>query len=134
LKGSRDLYLLTSANSGKTFSEARKLGFGTWPLKGCPMDGGGITIDSENNIHTAWQREGIVYYAEPGKPEEKIGEGRSVGMEENLVTWANGSDLVLQRINGERLKIGEGTALNVHEFKDKSLLAIWEKDGQILYK
>lgn len=84
-KGSRDPYLITSVNKGKTFSEARKLGLGTWPLKGCPMDGGGLSIGPENHIRTAWQREGIVYYAEPGMREESFGQGRGVGMSGDLI-------------------------------------------------
>lgn len=134
LKGSRDLYLITSVNKGKTFSEAQKLGLGTWPLKGCPMDGGGLSIDSENYIRTAWQRDGIVYYTEPGKAEEKIGEGRGVGMSENLIHWQKGSDLFFKRINGDQQKVGEGAALKMLELQDKSILAIWEKGDQILYK
>ena len=134
LNGSRDLYLVGSTNSGQTFSQAQKLGNGTWLLKGCPMDGGGLTIDSKNTIRTAWQRDGIVYYAEPGKPETKIGDGRSVGMNGNLVNWEKGSDLIVRRMSGEQQKIGEGTALKVYEFKDLSILAIWEKDDQIVFK
>lgn len=38
LMGSRDLYLITSSDNGATFSSAQKLGTGTWPLKGCPME------------------------------------------------------------------------------------------------
>ncbi len=134
LNGSRDLYLVTSSNSGKTFTEAQKLGTGTWQLKGCPMDGGGLSIDSKNNIHTAWQREGQVYYAQPGKPEEKVGEGRSVGMSGDLVYWEKGTDLIIQRLNREQQMVGKGTALKVYEFPDKKILAIWEKDDQIFFK
>lgn len=134
LKGSRDMYLVTSANKGKIFSEAQKLGFGTWPLKGCPMDGGGLSIDSGNDIRTAWQRDGIVYYAEPGKAEEKIGEGRGVGMSDNLIHWQKGSDLFFKRINGDQQKVGEGTALKMLELQDGSILAVWEKGGQIVCK
>lgn len=131
LKGSRDLYLITSVNRGKTFSEAQKLGLGTWPLKGCPMDGGGLSVDSENYIRTAWQRDGIVYYAEPGNLEEKIGEGRAVGTSENLIHWQKGSDLFFKRINGDQQKAGEGTVLKVLQLKNKSMLAVWEKGDQI---
>lgn len=134
LRGSRDLYLTTSSNNGQTFSEAQKLGKGTWPLKGCPMDGGGISIDSKNEIHTAWQRDGQIYYARPGQQEEKIGEGRHVGLDGNLATWESGSDLFMKPLNGEKQKIGEGTALKVFEFNGKSILAIWEKDDQIVFK
>lgn len=134
LKGSRDLYLITSSNKGETFSEAQKLGIGTWQLKGCPMDGGGLTIDSTYAIHTAWQRDGQIYFAKPGQQEEKIGEGRGVDINGNLVTWEMGSDLIVQRLNGEKQIVGEGTALKVYEFIDKSILAIWENDEQILFK
>lgn len=134
LKGSRDLYLVTSTNGGQDFSEAQKLGKGTWPLKGCPMDGGGLFIDSKNQIHTAWQRDGQIFYAEPGQQEEKIGEGRHVGMNGNLITWESGSDLIVKRLNNLEQKIGQGTALKVCELSDKSILAIWEKEEQILFK
>ena len=134
LKGSRDLYLVTSTNSGLGFSQAQKLGEGTWRLQGCPMDGGGLVIDSENEIITAWQRDGRIYYAKPGEREQKIGEGRHVGMHGNLITWESGSDLMLKPINGNPRKIGEGTALTVVELRDKSVLAIWEKDDQIVFK
>lgn len=134
LKGSRDLYLITSSNAGQSFSEAQKLGNGTWPLKGCPMDGGGLSIDSENNIHTAWQRDGQIFYAQPGLPEEKIGDGRGVGMNAHLVWWEDGSNLTLKHLGGEKEKIGEGTALKAYEFTDKTILAIWQKDKQIVFK
>lgn len=134
LKGSRDLYLITSSNNGQTFTEAQKLGIGTWQLKGCPMDGGGLSIDSKGAIHTAWQRDGNIYFAKPGHWEEKIGEGRGAGINGNLVTWETGSDLIVQRLDGEKQIIGKGTGLKVYEFIDKSILAIWENDKQILFK
>lgn len=134
LKGSRDLYVTTSADGGKTFSEAKKLGNGTWPLKGCPMDGGGISIDSKSQTHTAWQRDGVVYYAKPGHQEEKVGDGRHVALHGNLISWENGSELIMKRIDNDSQKIGEGTALELAELKDKSVLAVWEKDDQIVFK
>jgi hypothetical protein len=133
LKGSRDLYFVSSENGGKNYSQAEKLGKGTWPLKGCPMDGGGLAIDSKDQIHTAWQRERQVFYARPGQPEQKIGDGRSVGLNGNVVTWEAGSDLMIHRINGDTRKIGQGTALKVHEFSDRRVLAVWENEGQIVY-
>lgn len=117
-KGSRDPYFVSSENGGKHFSQAEKLGNGTWPLKGCPMDGGGLAIDSEDQIHTAWQRQGNVFYVQPGQPEHKIGEGRSIGLSGNIVTWEAGADLIIHRINGDTRNIGQGTALQVHEFSD----------------
>lgn len=134
VKGSRDLYIISSTNKGQSFTDAQKLGNGTWPLKGCPMDGGGLTIDSNNNIHTAWQRDGVVYIADPAKAEERIGEGRSVGLNGDLVTWEKGSDLMIKKIGGGEQKIGEGTALKTFRFNDNSILAIWENADQIVTK
>jgi hypothetical protein len=128
------LYLVTSENNGKSFSDEQKLGKGTWPLKGCPMDGGGLSIDSKNQIHTAWQRDGIVYYAVPGLPEQRIGEGRHVGLDGPIITWENGSDIMMKRIDGAVRKLGEGTNLRVFEMNDKSMLAVWEMNGQIVFK
>ena len=44
------------------------------------------------------------------------------------------SDLILKKWNSGAQKIGEGTALKVHELKDKSILAVWEKDDQVVFK
>jgi hypothetical protein len=134
LRGSRDLYLINSTDGGKTFSSAQKLGNGTWQLKGCPMDGGGVTIDSHNQISTAWQREGQVFYAEPGKPEQKIGDGRHVGLTGKIITWERGSDLIVKVIDQPEQKIGEGTALKVLELQDKTKLLVWEANDKIVFK
>ncbi len=134
LRGSRDLYLMSSANGGKTFSAAQKLGTGTWQLKGCPMDGGSVTIDTNNEVRTAWQREGQVFYAEPGKPEQRMGDGRHVDMSENIITWERGSDLIIKPVDLPEQKIGEGTALKVLELLDQTKLFVWEKNDQIVYK
>jgi hypothetical protein len=134
LKGSRDLYLTTSKDGGKTFSKAQKLGNGTWPLKGCPMDGGGLSIDKNDQISTAWQRDGIVYYTLPGKAEEKIAEGRHVGLSGDIISWEKGSEILMRKLSGAQQTVGEGTGLQITELKDKSFLAVWEKDNQVVFK
>jgi hypothetical protein len=132
--GSRDLYLINSYDNGKTFTDARKLGDGTWPLNACPMDGGGLSITSDNLIHTAWQRQNQVFYAMPGKMEESLGEGRSVGLNGDLVYWQKGNDLIIKRINGEPKPIGQGTALAAIEVNKATILAVWRLENQIVYK
>ena len=74
LGGSRDMYLSRS-RAGADFGPAEKLGTGTWKLKGCPMDGGGVVI-SQGRIFTAWRREGTVYLVEPGGQEVALGQGK----------------------------------------------------------
>ena len=98
------------------------------------MDGGGLVIDSKNEIHTAWQRDGQIYYVKPGEQEQKIGEGRHVGMFGNIITWESGSELIIKPIEGEIRKIGEGTALTLFQLHDKSILAVWENDDQIVFR
>ncbi len=70
VSGSRDMYLLQSDNAGRNFSSAQKLGKGTWPLKACPMDGGGLIFDKMGNIQTTWQRQGVVNDGEDSVDEE----------------------------------------------------------------
>ena len=134
LRGSRDCYLTASLNGGQTFATAQKLGAGTWILNACPMDGGGLVIDKNDQIHTAWRREGQVYYAEPGKAEIKAGEGKNVGVSGNILFWQRGSDLIIKPIIGKEQKIGEGTALQVFDCDDQSILAVWEQNNQIKFK
>jgi hypothetical protein len=133
LKGSRDLYFMTSSNEGKTFGGAEKLGTGTWVLEGCPMDGGGLTINSKNQIQTAWQRDGFVYYSIPGQPEERVGEGRNVSLTNDIVSWQKGKDLVMRKRGSEEQKIGQGSALQLHQLPDNSLLGVWEQEKQIVF-
>jgi hypothetical protein len=134
IMGSRDLYLINSFDSGGSFSSAQKLGIGTWPLKACPMDGGGLSMVTESYIQTAWQRDGQVFYSIAGKPEQNIGSGRGVSMNGNLIYWQNGDDLVIKSINGQPTPVGQGTALTAVELKDSSILVVWQQDNQIVYK
>lgn len=137
INGSRDLYLTSSSDGGLEFGNPTKLGNGTWKLKGCPMDGGGISIDKNDLVHTVWQREGTVYYDQPGRSETRIAEGRSCnlfGSETPFVTWQVGAQIYGQPLNGNRITIGDGVAVNIVQLKDEGLLATWENDGKILIR
>lgn len=136
LNGSRDLYVMVSSNRGSQFGNAAKLGNGTWKLNACPMDGGGILIDKNNNMHTVWQREGAVYYDQPGEAESRIAEGRSCGLfgdEAPFMTWQEGREIYGQPLHGARTIIGEGSFVNVVQLMD-GWLATWEWQGKIVYK
>jgi hypothetical protein len=63
LGGSRDLWAAVSTDGGRTFPAPRKLGTGSWPLKGCPMDGGSAVYDNAGKLLTVWRRESTVYSA-----------------------------------------------------------------------
>ncbi len=69
LGGARDMWAAVSTDGGKTFPQPQKLGTGSWPLKGCPMDGGALSYDATGALATVWRREGTVYSATPGAAE-----------------------------------------------------------------
>jgi hypothetical protein len=75
LNGDRDMFLISSADGGRTFDTVRKLGQGTWTLRACPMDGGGFTADANGVVHTIWRRGQTIYRCADGQPEEKLGPG-----------------------------------------------------------
>ena len=74
LSGARDMYYCSSKDRGKTFSNAVKLGRGTWPLNACPMDGGSIAGNAEGKVMTIWRRNRELSGALE-KPEVSLGQG-----------------------------------------------------------
>lgn len=69
------MYVVHSDDRGNTFSEASKLGSGSWKLDACPMDEGSITI-REGAVVAAWRRDGTVYRSTIGGPEMPLGPGK----------------------------------------------------------
>jgi hypothetical protein len=139
LNGSRDLYLLKSLNGGTSFAVAQKLGEDTWKLNGCPMDGGGISIDASNMIRTTWQRKGMVYFCEPGQPEVNIGKGRNCSISEggpNIVLNFQNNDTVkvVSLKNKNEIAVGNGGFLKSIVLPDNKILCVWEQDNQIKFK
>jgi hypothetical protein len=139
LNGSRDLYLLKSSNNGASFAAAQKLGMDTWKLNGCPMDGGGIIIDQSNTIRTTWQRKGMVYYAEPGKPEIYIGNGSNCNISgtgnSTLLTFQNNDTVKLVTLKDKSATaIGKGSFLKSIILQGNTILCVWEQDNKIKFR
>jgi hypothetical protein len=133
LGGARDMYLASSADGGRTW-KAEKLGEGAWPLKGCPMDGGGLAVDQKGGVHTAWRREGTVYYAQPGEAETLVGSGKNpmiaAAADEIYVAYNEGSTVKLRSVrNGDTRELGKGA--NVVLAGAGPVYAAWEDDGAI---
>jgi hypothetical protein len=105
LNGSRDMFIRTTGDFGKTFSPAQKLGEGTWKLEGCPMDGGNLTFTPEGKWITTWRREGTLYTAPIGAPEERLGEGKqpviAYAGDERFLFWEQNGALMMQRGEGQ---------------------------------
>lgn len=51
------IYLISSKDDGATFGNAVRLGNSAWMLNACPMDGGMLAIDKDQQIATTWRRD-----------------------------------------------------------------------------
>jgi hypothetical protein len=91
LAGNRDMYVVSSLDHGKSFTPAKKLGNGTWPLDACPMDGGMLAVNGTGVIETVWRRDGNIYTA-PGTGESEVLLGR--GQQPWIATATKGSFIV----------------------------------------
>ena len=135
LNGNRDLYLIQSSDGGNTFSQAQKLGKGSWALKGCPMDGGNVVIDKNGYPETVWNRKGTIYACEPGKEEKKLGEGRSCTMEsvngKNVYAWVEDGNVIVMKPMGMKKNLGKGQLPILKAVNNEHVLCVWENDKQI---
>jgi hypothetical protein len=125
LNGSRDLYLLQSENKGSTFTNPVKLGYGTWKLNGCPMDGGGLTVSKKRLVAAVWQREGHIYFSKPAEMETQIGTGRNCSItdaENPIITWQEGKKLHVKEVNkAEIYNAGEGSFIKAIRTKNNKI-------------
>jgi len=135
LNGNRDLYLINSSNAGVSFGQAQKLGNGSWPLNGCPMDGGGLALNKNGKPETVWNREGIIYACQPEKEEKKLGEGKNCTMEsvngKNVYAWVEDGNVILMKPQGMKKNLGKGQLPVLKAINKEHILCVWEKDKQI---
>ncbi|ULQ52758.1 hypothetical protein [Flavihumibacter fluvii] len=142
LNGSRDIYLIRSDNGGKTFGKAQKLGKGTWKLNGCPMDGGGLSIDAYNKVHTVWRREGTVFYSMPGDPEIMLEKGKicsiskgSPAAEKTIIAFQEDGIVKLMDLQAKTGQIvGKGSFLKTAILPGGEILCCWEQDKEIKFR
>ena len=133
LGGARDLYLATSRD-GEKFTAPEKLGTGTWQLNACPMDGGGLAV-SGSKVLTAWRRDGKIFLAEPGKPEQQIGTGKDVALTmiggKSYAVWTNGTKLEAWVDGAVEELSNEGGFASLVALPDGGTLVAWEQSGGI---
>jgi len=135
LNGNRDLYLIKSSNGGKSFGPAQKLGIGSWKLKGCPMDGGGLVINKRGNPETVWRREGKIYTATDDITEKEIGEGRSCSIEtinnKNIYAWTEKGNVIFMKPDGLKINLGKGSLPLLKTLNNEQVICVWEHEKQI---
>ncbi len=136
LNGSRDMYLMESTDGGKTFGKARKLGEGTWKLKACPMDGGGLYMSPNGSVSTVWRRADTLFTARPGQPETGLATGKNA----KIVTTPKGNYIVFQR--GSQIwtitpnqpnpaPMAPGGYPKLTRLPNNRVLCLWEQEGTI---
>ncbi|MES2178046.1 MAG: hypothetical protein V4550_09295 [Gemmatimonadota bacterium] len=140
LAGSRDMYALQSADGGRTFASAQKLGEGTWKLDACPMDGGSVAVTAQGVLTSLWRRESSVYFAEAGRAEVRVGEGRSPMMSRRgsatHIVWQDGAAVKLRRMGNtdEPVVVGEGRLPQVLTLATGGALVAWEHGGSVYFR
>lgn len=136
VKGNRDMYLIQSNDSGKSFGEAVKIGNGSWKLNGCPMDGGAIVLDNNAEPEVLFRRESMLYTARPGSPEKELAEGRngSIALVRGKTAYAFGQkgNVILLMPGGIKKDIGKGSLPVIINFKDQ-IFCVWENAKQVMF-
>ncbi|WP_338876499.1 sialidase family protein [Spirosoma sp. SC4-14] len=136
LAGSRDMYLLESTDAGKTFGQAQKIGEGTWELKACPMDGGGLFMAPDGTISTVWRRTNKLFTDKPGQPEREIAEGKnakivSTRKGEYIVFQQGANVFVLAPGQSEPQLLGKGAYPKIALVPPEQVMGFWEADGSV---
>jgi hypothetical protein len=138
INGSRDLYVTQSDLKENRFDQPIKLGFGTWKLNACPMDGGGIIVDEKNKVSTVWQRDGKIFFSKPNEEEKEIGTGRNCSISDPdhpIITWQEGRNLKLKELNNAKESIiGEGGFIKSIRSRNHEIVCTWEDDGKVLFR
>jgi Neuraminidase (sialidase) len=135
LKGNRDLHLIHSVDGGNSFGEAQKLGNGNWQLNGCPMDGGGLTLDANGSPKTVWQRKGVIYASEPGKDEKEIAKGRGCTLtsvnDKTVYAWTDNGEVYIQKPQGMKISLGKGSLPVIKPVNNEHVLCVWENEKKV---
>ena len=136
LHGARDLYFSRSTDRGRTFGPISKLGIGTWQINACPMDGGGIAVDSKGNVTSVWRREGTVFLSNAAQPERDLGIGKDPAVAVNdhgvYAVWTGRSGLQA-KVPQERgiVTLAPDGGFAALAGSDK-VFAAWESQGAII--
>lgn len=137
LDGSRDMYAARSQDGGRTFGAARKLGLGTWKLDACPMDGGGLAVDSEGQVTTVWRRDSDLFATDGHGPERSLGPGKNAtvttGRGGAYVAWTQGGAVLVRkpRLGPETVDAG-GAFPSLVALDDGSVVVAWESKGSVV--
>lgn len=137
IDGDRDLYLISSRDGGRKFGKAQQLGDGHWKLDGCPMDGGGLTVNSKGEVNTVWRRNSTIYAATPGKTETKVGEGKICTItsvnRRNVYAWVQNGEVVITTSDNKIIQLGKGMVPVLEPVNNNMIACAWENEKQVYF-
>lgn len=143
ISGHRDMYIALSFDGGRSFSEARRLGHGTWALDACPMDGGMLAVGSDGGINTVWRRDGSIFHSSgEGSAETLRAAGQQPWIAQtksgSVIAWTVGRDghlLIKQSPDGDYVRLAQDARHPVVTSASNRMgpvIVCWEsKDGNL---
>ena len=134
--GSLDMYVAHSMYGGHSFQPPQKLGEGTWKLNACPMDGGDLSVGSNDGFITVWRRNSQLYLSRPGEKELPVAEGRNatiaVSGPSTFIVWHKAGQ-VWYGVSGKTTSeiVGNGRYPRVVSLSNNRAFCVWEDGGII---
>jgi hypothetical protein len=133
------MYVARSTDGGKSWGAAQKLGNGSWPLKACPMDGGGIAVDGHGNLVTVWRRQNAIFQGPPGVGEAPVAEGKdpaiAAGKGGVYLAWSATGGVQARPPAAAVLTLDpKGAYPQLAALPDGSILAAWESAPAIRFQ
>lgn len=137
LSGSRDMYVSTSTDGGRSWDPARKFGNETWKIDACPMDGGGLTLTGQAKPYAVFRKDKEIHYSTPGSIERALGEGKDPSLASGLnevlyVVWTSAAGAI-EAITSRENQVHELSPKGAYPqvvFTGRQALAFWEEgDG-----
>ena len=137
LNGSRDMNVAESGDQSVHFNQPVKLGDGTWKLKGCPMDGGGITVYKNGEVMTTWRREDTVFINVVNQSEQKLGSGKQSDItsygNNYGVTWVDENQIYFSSSKQPMASVlGKGSFPTIVALNNMEYLIAWESESKIM--
>ena len=138
IAGARDMYLVSSADGGKTFTQARKLGAGSWKINACPADGGSIAMAGDSRPVSVWRRRREIYVAAEEGDEKLIAAGKNpvlaIGAKGLYTAWTDSSGVRLLAPSQDDPSIldASGRYVQLIALSEGTVLAAWQSEGRLI--
>ena len=102
IEGDRDMFVGVLDPAGERITDPTLVGEGHWKLEACPMDGGGLALDSDDRPISVWRRDDSIFWSRGRGNERRLGRGINpvvaISGATALAVWQRGEQLVAARL------------------------------------